>query len=144
MRSEHLFERDQGPEGGRGEDERLLEEAKQELENLLPPPTPRRRLVAAKAATQTSAQVLAQELVLIHKYQLVSDPDPLRIQGELDILALPRVRTALLDLLTRAELEAEALALVEASVVSSLLRAQGETQTPRTEAGPSSSGASSS
>ena len=106
MRSEDLFERDQGPEGGRGEDERLLEEAKQELENLLPPPTPRRRLVAAKGDTQTSAQVLAQELVLIHKYQLVSDPDPLRIQGELDILALPRVRTALVALLTRAEIEA--------------------------------------
>ena len=143
MRSEALFERDQGPEGGSGEDERLLKEAKQELEQLLPPPTPRQRLVIAKRATRTSAQVLAQELVLALKYQLVSAPDPLNIGGEVDILTLPRVRTSLVELVTSATREAEALALVEDGVARSLRQAQETAQATEGEAGPGNSASSS-
>ena len=129
MRSEALFNRDQEPEGVPVEDESSpLEEARQELENLLPPPTPRRRLVAVKQATETSVKVLAQELVLALKYRLTLSDDPLALGGNLDVLALPRVRTSLLELLTAATAEAETLVLVEDGVARSMRRAQETAQ----------------
>ena len=119
MYSRHLFEQSEAPEETRGEDEKLLQEAQKELEHLLPPPTPRQRLVLAKRDTSTSAQILAQELVLALRYQLVSSLDPLNV-GELDILSLPRVRSLLIKLEVCARAEAHALILVEQGVESSM------------------------
>ena len=76
MYSQHLFEKSEAPEETRGEDEQLLQEAQKELEHLLPPPTPRQKLVLARRETSTSAELLAQELVLSLRYQLVSGQTP--------------------------------------------------------------------
>ena len=119
MYSQHLFEQSEAPEETRGEDERLLQEAQKELEHLLPPPTPRQKLVLARRETSTSAELLAQELVLSLRYQLVSGPDPLNV-GKLDILSLPRVRSLLIKLEVCAKAEAHALILVEEGVASSM------------------------
>ena len=119
MYSQHLFEKSEAPEETRGEDEQLLQEAQKELEHLLPPPTPRQKLVLARRETSTAAELLAQELVLSLRYQLVSGPDPLNM-GELDFLSLPRVRSLLIKLEVCARAEAHALILVEQGVESSM------------------------
>ena len=143
MYSQHLFEKSEAPEETRGEDEKLLQEAQKELEHLLPPPTPRQRLVLAKRDTSTSAQILAQEIGLALRHQLVSGPDPLNV-GEVDVLTLPRVRSSLIKLEVCAKAEAEALILVEEGVAGSMRHAQLEAQAEREGALESSATSSSS
>ena len=132
MYSQDLFDRDQEPPpevvqgvAVENSENALLVQAQRELDNLLPPPTPRRQLVAAKQATETAVKIVAQELVLAIKYRLTISNDALGV-GEIqsgrdqDVLSLPRVRGALVELHTVATAEAEALVRVEEGVVRAM------------------------
>ena len=142
MYSQDLFDRDQEPPpevvqgvAVENSENALLVQAQRELDNLLPPPTPRRQLVAAKQATETAVKIVAQELVLAIKYRLTISNDPLGV-GEIqrgreqDVLSLPRVRGALVELHTVAVAEAEALIRVEEGVVRAMNKPRTEDHSP--------------
>ena len=127
MYSQELFDRDQEPPpevvqgvAVENSESALLVQAQRELDHLLPPPTPRRQLVAAKEATETAVKIVAQELVLAIKYRLTISNDPLGVGENQDVLSLPRVRASLVELHTVATAEAEALVRVEEGVVRAM------------------------